>query len=464
MFGVGQTSDHGIQDMNWKNLAPRLGVAYQLNPKTVIRAGYGWSYSLGTFGTIFGHNVTQNLPVLANQQINAPNGFTSVFSLAQGPTALVIPAVNTTTGTLPLPIGVVGKVRPADVRLPRAEAYNLTIQRQVTERLAVSVGYVGNVGRHAFNLPSGQLINANQPAFVPGVSNSNTLRPYYAKFGWTQDINYYCDCANTRYDALQAQATLRNFAGATVQFNYTYQREIGDNGDSYTFLYNRPLGYGNSDSLSHQLITVAENWDIPFGKGKKYGNGMSRGLDIALGGWAINGVTTYTSGRAFTPNIGNAGVLVGVSGVPAGYTGARPNQGPGGRPDAGTKDPSDVGGATGDRNHFFGGIFNVPGDPKSGLSGAFGVPADNTFGNIGYNTLFGPKFIQQDMSLAKRFSFWHEGKIHAELRAEAFNVFNHTNLGDPNNDITSPQVGQITGLVGAFGTMRRFQYAIRFDF
>ncbi len=71
VFGVGQTSNHGIQDMNWRNMAPRLGVAYQLNPKTVIRAGYGWSYSLGTFGTIFGHNVTQNLPVLGNQQLNA---------------------------------------------------------------------------------------------------------------------------------------------------------------------------------------------------------------------------------------------------------------------------------------------------------------------------------------------------------------------------------------------------------
>ncbi len=456
VFGVGQTSNHGIQEMNWRNLAPRLGVAYQLNPKTVIRAGYGWSYSLGTFGTIFGHNVTQNLPVLANQQVNAPNGFTGVFSLAQGPPTLVVPAVNTTTGTLPLPIGVVGKVRPADVRLPRADAYNLTVQRQVTEKLAVSVGYVGNVGRHAFNLPSGQLINANQPAFVPGVSNSNLLRPYYAKFGWTQDINFYCDCANTRYDALQAQATLRNLAGATIQFNYTWQREIGDSGDSYTFLYNRPLGYGNSDSISHQLITVAENWDIPFGKGRKFGNSMPRVMDAVVGGWAVNGVTTYTSGRPFTPNIGNFGLLSANA--------SRPNQGPSGRPDVGNGDPYSTGGATGDRNHFFGGIFNVPGDPKSGLTGTYGVPANNTFGNWGFNNLYGPLFIQQDMSLAKRFALLGEGKLRAELRAEAFNVFNHTNLDNPNNDITSPQVGQINGLVGAFGTMRRFQFAVRLDF
>lgn len=462
VFGVGQTPIHGIQDMNWKNFAPRLGIAYQLNPKTVIRAGYGWSYSLGTFGTIFGHNVTQNLPVLAIQQLNAPNSFTSVFSLNNGPTAATFPAVDPTTGTLPLPVGVRGKARPDDVRLPRVDAYNLTVQRQITEKLALSIGYVGNVGRHAFNLPSGQLINANQPAFLPGVTNSNLLRPFYAKFGWTQDIDFYCDCANTRYDALQMQATLRNLSGATVQFNYTYQRTIGNQGDSYTFLYNRPLGYGNSDNISHHLITSAQNWDIPFGKGKKYGNNMNRGLDAVLGGWALNGVTTFTSGRPFTPNIGNFSLLAGIGGLPANF--ARPNQGPSGRPNTGNGDPYNSGGATGDRNHFFGGIFNVPGDRSSGLNGTYGVPADNTFGNWGFNNLYGPIYIQQDMSLAKRFAWWHEGKIRTELRAEAFNVFNHTNLGDPNNDITSAQVGQITGLVGAFGTMRRFQFAIRFDF
>ena len=68
--------------MNWHKFAPRLGVAYQLNPKTVIRGGYGWSYDLGTFGSTFGHNVTQNPPVLSNQSINPPNGFTDVFKLS----------------------------------------------------------------------------------------------------------------------------------------------------------------------------------------------------------------------------------------------------------------------------------------------------------------------------------------------------------------------------------------------
>ena len=376
VFGVGPTSIHGIQEMNWANLAPRVGIAYQITPKSVVRTGYGWAYSLGTFGTSFGHNVTQNIPVLANQQLNPASAFLSVFNLQNGPPTLAPFVVNQTTGTAVLPTGVDGKVRPADMRLPRTEMYNLTFEQQLTDKIVMSLGYVGNVGRHAFNLPSGQLINANQAAFVPGVSNANLLKPYYAKFGWTQNIDFYCDCANTRYDSLQIQSTIRNFAGATLQVNYTLQRELGDSGDSYTFNYNRPLGFGNSDGLSRHLLTIAENWEIPFGRGKKYGANMPRGIDLIAGGWQLNGVTSYTSGRPFTPNIGT---------FPAGFS--RPSQGPGGRPDLGTADPFNVGGATGDRNHFFGGIYNVPGVPSSGLSGAWAFPASNTFGNIGYNRI-----------------------------------------------------------------------------
>ena len=441
VFGVGKTSIHGIQNMNWANFAPRLGVAYQLDAKTVIRAGYGWSYSLGTFGTIFGHNVTQNLPVLARQNLTSANAFSGVFMLKDGPPDLVVGSVDPTNGTLPLPSGVTPKVRPSDVRLPRTESYNLTVQRQLTNKVVVSAGYVGNVGRHAFQQPSGQLFDVNTPAFIPGVADQNVRRPYYAKFGITQGIDYYCDCANSRYDSLQVQATVQNLWGTTLQFNYTFQREQGDSGDSYTFLYNRPLGYGNSEQSSRHLITAAENFDLPFGKGKKYMSSMPRYADYIIGGWALNGVTTFTSGRPFTPNIGTA---------PAGAI--RPDVGPGGRPNKGTGDPYAVPGGQSRKQWFVG-----------GLGGPFLLPANNTFGTYPINSLYGPIFITQDLSLAKRFSLYHEGRIRGELRVEGFNVFNHTNLGDPNNNITDPNVGQITGLAGV-AQMRRLQFALRVDF
>jgi len=87
--GIG--SNMGWTVSKTKQLAPRLGLTYQYNPKTVIRAGYGRSFDTGVFGSIFGHTVTQNIPVLANQAIPEPSKSVPAFTLAQGPAAYVGP-------------------------------------------------------------------------------------------------------------------------------------------------------------------------------------------------------------------------------------------------------------------------------------------------------------------------------------------------------------------------------------
>ena len=436
VFGVGNVSDHGIQDMNYKNFAPRVGVTYQLTPKTVIRAGYGWAYSVGVFGTLFGHNVTQNLPVLANQSLSASTGFGSVFTLAQGPPAPVFPKADS-NGTFKLPDGISGKARPLEVVMPRVMSYNFTVQQQLAKDLSVQVAYVGNSGRHVFN-GDGPNFNVNQPAFIPGLSDSNLAKPFYSKFGWTQGIDFYCNCAASKYNSLQVQFEKRFQAGLNLTGNYTYQVATDDSGDSFTFLYNRPLGRGNKDWFPHNQFVIAPTYDLPFGKGRKYGNNMNRAIDYALGGWTVSAITTYYSGRPFTPGLGN---------VPAGSI--RPNQGPGDRPDVGSGDP--YAGAAGGRNGFFVG----------GLGKAFLLPANNVFGNYPRNGLFGPQFINVDMSLAKTFALTERYRF--SLRAESFNVANHTNLGDPNSDLSSGSVGKITGIAPSY-QMRRMQFGFRLDF
>jgi len=167
---------------------------------------------------------------------------------------------------------------------------------------------------------------------------------------------------------------------------------------------------------------------------------MSRWADLAVGGWNLSGVLTIYSGRPFTPNIGT-------------YPGSalRPDTGPGGRPVKGPGDP--YAGAQHDRDQWYvGGV----GDGKP-----FEYPADNQYGNYPLNGMFGPKQIQQDISLGKDFKITEGKKIN--IRAEAFNAWNHTNLGDPNNDVSADNAGQITGL--APGTqMRRLQFGFRFEF
>lgn len=435
VFGVGGVSDHGLQDMKWTNFAPRFGVSYRVTDKTVIRAGYGWSYALGTFGSIFGHNVTQNLPVLAIQDLNRPNDFSGVFALSQGPPQQTFPEVGS-NGRFPLPNGVAAKARPENLKMPLVMAHNVTVQHQLTKDTSIEIAYVGNQGRNQF-AGDGPSFNVNEPAFVPGVSDANLRRPFFSRFGWTQGIDLYCNCANSQYNALQIRGEKRAGGGLTISGNYTYGVAEGDSGDSFTFLYNRPLGYGDKDHLSRHQGVIAFNYDLPFGKGKMFGASARPWMQHTLGGWAMNGISTFYGGIPFTPFFD----------APPGAV--RPNAGPGNRPDRGSVSPFE--GARGNRDQFFVG----------GLGRAFLLPADNTFGNFGVNTLHGPKFYQQDLSLAKTVQI--NERFNLNFRAEAFNVWNHANLGLPVANVTASDAGRINSLA-ANSQMRRMQFALRLGF
>jgi hypothetical protein len=451
VFGYGNSvSGHGIQKTMWHDFAPRIGVAYQINPKTVIRAGYGWSYDLGVFGSTFGHNVTQNPPALYYQNLQSSSPIGDVFNLAQGPAGYTgggiapngtpAPVTISSNGTFPLPAGVSPKFRPDYVTLPQVYQYNATIQRQLTTKIVATVSYVGNSNRHNF-LGTGQTINPNEAVFVPGVSNTNLNRPYFPIFGWTQDLQYFCSCSNGMYNSLQSKVEIRALAGLTLQGSYTYQRQYGPGWGpydaNYYFMYDRGAGYGYGDLMPRNQVTITEVYDIPFGKGRKWGSNANAVVDAVLGGWNISGVTQFYSGYPFSPTLENYGANI------------QPNAGPKNRPDKGSGDP--FSGAKGDRSQWFVGC------PSANCSsGPYAYPASNTFGNYTINTLFGPKFIQQDLTLAKSFAITE--RISFQLRTDARNAFNHTNLGLPNNDVQSPSAGQITGLAGA-GVMRQLQFS-----
>ena len=232
-----------------------------------------------------------------------------------------------------------------------------------------------------------------------------------------------------------------------MQASYTNQRSVSDgagyDGNYYELYGPRSAGQGNSGVLPNQQWTFANVYDVPFGKGRKWGSNMNRIADIALGGWELSGITTYYSGFPFSPTLENYGAQ-----------GGQPNAGPNNRPIKGSGSP--YSGAAGNRDQFFTGCP----DPNCS-SGPFLIPGANTFGNYPINTLFGPHFIQQDLSIFKTFKFTERWSF--QLRTDSRNIFNHTNLGGPNGDVQSPNVGQITG-IAAGGTMRVLQFSgtIRF--
>lgn len=442
VFGVGNVPLDGFQKMNYKNFAPRLGIAYQFTPTTVIRAGYGWSYSLGVFGSNFAEVVTQNPPVLASQSITAPNNYTSIFSLTDGPPAATLPQPDS-AGQFPLPNGISVRVRNPRMTLPLVMAYNFTVQQQITPKFTISVGFVGNQGRHALFGGNNASYNVNQASWVPGVTNQNLRKPYYGTYGWTQAINYYCGCASNNYNSLQTQALVKVARGLTLTTNFTWQKSLGDQNDSYGFMYNRALNFGNAQFLTKYQYVFAGGYDLPFGRGKQIASKVNRGVDAVIGGWRISGVTTYYSGRPFNPTINR------VPGTLNGAPYVRPDVGPSTRPDKGPISP--FAGARHDRTQYY----------TPGIGAAFLYPASGQFGNYGVNNLFGPIFINQSASVFKKFDL-KEG-IRFTFQASASNLFNHANLGDPNPNVTDVQAGVITA-TAANSTMRRMQFGSKIEF
>jgi hypothetical protein len=316
--------------------------------------------------------------------------------------------------------------------MPVAYAYNFTVQHQLSPKISVSGGYVGNSTRHS-SLGTGNDYDENPPLFIPGYTgNQNLVRPFDGlygpryDYGWAEGVDCYCNDANSQYNSFQGIFTVKALAGYTLQGNYT-------------FLYDRPLGYGNSNLVPHQQWVLANVYDVPFGRGRQFGANTNKFVDLILGGWQVSGIFTYYSGIPFMPNIGT---------YPSGA--GQPYTGPNAVPNVGSGDPY---AADQNRNHWI-----VPW-VNNGATGPFLLPAPNTFGNYPVNSLYGPQFVNLDASLSKQFSITERMKF--GLRLDTTNALNHTNLGSPNNDITSGSAGQITNIAfnGNGYTMRRLQFS-----
>ena len=425
--GVGDVPlNGGIENaFNW---APRVGATYQLNERTVIRGGYGRSYDIGVFGSLFGHTVTQNLPVLSAQDLSGPNSFDAVFNLAQGPPAASFPAPGS-NGQLPLPSGIFARVLPDKQRLPAVDAYNITVQRELRSMTSVEAAYVGNRGSRVF-VGDGPDANPNQPALAGFPSVPRDLRrPFFSQYGWNQDLAVYCNCGTNRYDSLQTKFTKRFAAGYSVFAQYTAQRERQHGGDQYFFLPD--LEYGAADWDRVHSFSIATTYELPWMK-----------TNSVLGGWQFNQSTIIQSGLPFNVTYRDAGADRDVG----------PN-----RPDL-IGDPS--GPQT--RSQW----FNAT--PIGSPGSAFARPQTGTFGDLPRNELRGPGYWRVDVSLFKRFRLG--GAQSLEVRAEAVNFFNHVNLANPDAEIGVPgnnnaNAGRITSTAfGGLDPQRNFQFALKFIF
>jgi hypothetical protein len=332
------------------------------------------------------------------------------------------------------------------------DAFNVTVQRQLSDVMSIEVGYVGNRGRNAF-VGDGPAVNVNDPTLqgFPTIPRDQR-RPFFAgqfpttvggyggAFGWTQGIDFFCNCGKNSYDSLQARFNRRFKDGYSYQLNYTWQKAEQEGG-SY-FFYDRNLDQGLTDWDRTHTLNLVLIYELPFGTGKHWGADWTPMTNAILGGWQFNASQTFQSGIPFNVN----------------YAGA------GGDRDVGPNRPNVSGDITinGGRDNYF------DTTPIGGANSPYSRPAAGTFGNLERNALRGPGYRRTDASLFKRVTVG--GTRALEFRIEAVNLFNNVNLGNPDSEIGSPgndrpNAGRINSTAYFNADLQRnFQFAVKFQF
>jgi hypothetical protein len=424
--GIGSVpSNLGVKAYNLGFL-PRIGLAYQANGKTVVRAGYGESFNPGGLGAVFGQGADYNPPIVNPQSVSQNNPYTPVFNLLAGPPAPLTPPVSSSGRyLLPNGIGINYFTDPLDsYRIPEVYFYNLTVQHQFANNFSLEAAYVGNVGRHLF-----LALNRNQA--VPGPGDYDPRRPFYPQYGLTQGLYQYCNCDNSNYNSLQTKLQKQFSHGFDFLLTYTYSKALGDSEGAGGFSdnYNVRASYGPMSWDRTHTITLEHNLDLPFGVNRHFKMGGSRIADAVLGGWRLSGVHTFSSGLPFTPTVSNAPLLN------ADFNSVRADV-------IGSYSVADQ-----SRNLWFNPAgFSEPQQPYRN-------------GTAGRDSLRGPGLANSNVSLSK--NLLPSERWALELRADAFNVFNHVNLGLPNSTIDTSGAGEITYVQTA---MRQMQFGLHLRF
>jgi hypothetical protein len=485
--------------MSYKKFAPRVGFSWQLHPNTVLRAGFGRVYGQGWSGDTFGEVLSFTYPIQVSQNLTQNNPYiTSVYpptdpnpgtpvTLTNGPPAYAFAPIPS-NGQYILPDGVGVPTRPLEVRLPTLDAWNLTLQQEINKSTALQIAYVGSHGIHNMFDSSNQF-DPNQPTLngfdqinpATGIAyTENDRRPYFdgiaqtlgvkygAPFLWTQGLRFNANQATSSYNALQVKLEKRFSHGVQFLSHYTWSRAMSH--ESYYFGIDPKIGYGASYYNRPNAFVFAGNWDLPMGRGKAFGGNSSRALDYLIGGYSLNGTVTIESGLPYTPGYANCGA---DNDTAFQYGGCRPNAissnfglGAGkivNDPNLGPNVPYFT-----PSPYQLGGSCPTPTDPAALCPSTFGPyarPAAGTFGNIHRDSLYGPGLVNTDLSVAKKFALTERASL--AFRADAFNLFNKANLGQPNSCV---DCGGTSGLItstisSADGTsMRRLQFSLRLEF
>ncbi len=428
-----------------KNFAPRIGISYRITNKLVFRGGYGIFYD--RLSNQLGLLTSQSAPNYLRTSLTGPsnigsslqNPFPNLPRQSQYP---VLPVLYGPPYTLDHPALGLNSVDP-NLRTPYLHQWGANFQYELIRNLLLEVGYAGSKGvalpdRRAIN----QAVLASPDHPVNGITtndSSNTaLRVPYVGFS-PSGLLAEETAADSRYNSLQVSLTRRYSTGLRFLVAYTFSKSIDDGSGGSTSIFSEVTGDESNPSSSkglsdfdrtHRVVT-SFGYEIP-----KFGFGLN---DTRLGrrffgGWSIAGTGVVQSGAPFSITDSGGAAFYGTAGSRANYAPGATRQ-----------------------------TAELSGSPESRLNAYFNtaayVRAGNYFGNVGRNTMRGPRQRNLDLSLSK--SIPVNDRVAAEFRSEFFNVFNLVNFASPSGAIASSGFGVIKA---TDGNPRILQFAVKLLF
>ena len=385
----------GIVQPFKKGFGPRVGLAYQASPRTVVRAGYGIYYENTNTNEL---QFQRNLP---------PFYFNA--TLNNQPVQQMIPPLDQLT-SIPAPFTLNAKNR-----VPYTQEWTASVQQDLGHEVLLEISYTGSATHKLW-----KRYDQNEDS-IANIGGPSTTRPY-PQFLHGMLTSY--NVGNANFNGLSVKLEQRYRSGLFYLVNYQFSKNLDNNSGeadandtSYSTHFNFDHSYSNFDTRNRAVGSLG--YELPFGTGKRY---LQTGIGRAIaGGWQIQPIVQLRTGFPFSVTSGSGSCACGT------YVPQRVNLAPG-RSSGKIAHPGPL--------QWF--------DPS-----AYVNPVPNTLKGIGpqgvvtRNTLTGPGTAQVDFSAIKNFAIVE--RLTGQFRAEAFNIINHPNFGNPANNISPTNAGQISG-------------------
>jgi hypothetical protein len=425
--GLGSVPKNAGVDAGKGNFAPRVGLAYRIGDKTVVRAGYGITVNPDSF-----RNMLVAYPAIISQSYSGSSSYLSAGSLATGIPAATFPDIS--SGVLKPPLTLTTTTYPRNYRRGYIESYNVAFQRELLPGLTFQATYVGTLAIR-------EVVQLNLNAAAPGTGVAGGA--LYQSLGTTASIFQETPMGTANYNGLQIITKKRFANGGAIGVNYTYSKALNnyaDNSDatplvSYLPAYSKNHGVAGFD-LTHNFVAYG-NTPLPFGKGQHL---LAHGIgNIVLGGWQVDNLIIRTSGTPIT-------VTASASSLNAPGNSQFANQLVSRVPILGGHDST---------HPYF--------DPT-----AFSAVTTATFGTASRGAVRGPGFFNWNFGLSRGFKF--ADRYEFRVRGEAFNLTNTPRFGNPganvSNVTTSNGVQNLNGfsVITSASNQRTMRLSARFSF